>query len=134
MTFYTFGGSLESEVMAGETVFSLRSAAPILELYSKQETTADLLADETEGLFARAEARLALSTQELLNRLTGLGPESIYLAVLQSMLPKDEETPAAAHLPVHFVTLLQKERSWYQKTGRWPIQHRALIELLQGSD
>jgi len=29
VTFYTFGGSIESESLSGETVFSLRSTAPI---------------------------------------------------------------------------------------------------------
>lgn len=134
VTFFTFGGSLKSGKRPNETIITHHSPAPLLELTPGKETTADLLADETEGLFARAEAKLALPTHELLDRLTRLGPETVYLAVLQSILPKDDETPAPPHLPVHFVTLLENERSWYRKTGRWPVQHRSLIDLLQATD
>ncbi len=98
-TFYTFGGTLESEALSGETVFSLRSAAPVLELLPERETVANLLADETEVLFARAEAQQQLSSQQLLDRLVKAGPEAVYLAVLQSLLPKDEETAVSDHLP-----------------------------------
>ena len=125
--FYTFGGTLETEALAGEMVFSLRSAAPVLELLPERETVADLLAEETEALFARAEAQQQLSSQELLNRLVKAGPEAVYMAVLQSLLPEDE----AFHFYPEFVKMLNNERDWYQKTGRWPLTLRDLTILLQ---
>jgi hypothetical protein len=129
-TFYTFGGTLDSEALSGETVFSLRSTAPMLELRQGQETIADLLADETEALFARVEARQQLSSHQMLDRLVAAGPEAVYLAVLQSLLPPDEET-AVSHRHIDLITMLQRERDWYQKIGRWPLIPRNLEMLVQ---
>lgn len=127
--FYTFGGTLETEALAGEMVFSLRSAAPVLELLPEQETIADLLADETEALFARVKAQQLLASEQLLDRLVKAGPETVYLAVLQSLLTEDEEE--AFHYYPDFVKTLNNERDWYQKTGRWPLIPRDLTTLLQ---
>ncbi len=130
VTFYTFGGSIESESLSGETVFSLRSTAPILELVSEKETTEDLLANETEALFARAEAQQQLSSRQLLDRLVKAGPEAVYLSVLQTLLPDDEETAVSPHHK-DLVNMLTHERNWYQKTGRWPLFPQDLPTLLQ---
>jgi len=130
VTFYNFGGSLESEALAGETVYSLRSAAPVLELVPERKTIADLLADETEGLYARAEAQQQLSSQQLLHRLVKVGPEAVYLAILQSLLPEDKDT-TVSHRDPDFVKMLNRERNWYQKTGRWPLFPHDLATLLQ---
>jgi hypothetical protein len=133
-TFYTFGGTLESESLPGETVFSLRSAAPVLELLPERETVADLLAAETEVLFARAEALQLLSFPELLDRLVKAGPEAVYLAVLQSLLPEDEDTAVPHHRHSSFFNMLTQERSSYQKAGRWPLIPRDLATLLEAID
>ena len=130
-TFYSFGGTLESEVYSEETVFSFRSNAPVLELLPEEETLADLLAEETEVLFARAEARHQFSTQQLLDRLVTAGPEAVYQAVLQSLLPDDEETADTHRHPTSFINMLQSERRWYQKNRRWPNFPRNLETLLQ---
>jgi hypothetical protein len=130
-TFFIFGGTLESDALSGETVFSLRSAAPVLELLPERETVANLLADETEVLFARAEAQQQLSSQQLLDRLVKAGPETVYLAVLQSLLPKDEETAVPHHFHNVFIKMLTHERNWYEKAGRWPLIPRDLATLLQ---
>lgn len=130
-TFYTFGGTLDSEQLSGETVFSLRSTAPILELQSDHETLADLLADETEALFARAEAQHQLSSQQLLDLLTSVGAEAVYLAVLHSLLPQSEEMTGSNPYPAGFINLLQQECNWYKDMGRWPLFPIGLYELLQ---
>lgn len=123
-TFYTFGGNLESELLAEETVFSFRSTAPILELVSEEETTVDLLAEETEILFAKTEAQQDLSSKELLVRLVKAGPENVYLSVLQSLLTADRSYDQ------DFLNLLNGEQSWYQKMGRWPLFPRDIAELV----
>ncbi len=130
-TFYTFGGSLESEALPGETVFSIRSAAPVLGLLPDRVTSADLLADETESLFARAKAQQQLSSQQLLDRLVRAGSEAVYLAVLQSLLSEDDETAVPHHHHYDFINMLTRERNWYQKTGRWPLNPHDLATLLQ---
>jgi hypothetical protein len=127
-TFYSFGGTLESESLPSELVFSLRSAAPVLELQPEQETVADLLADATEGLFARAEAQLQLSSSQLRQQLAVAGPEAVYLAVLQSLWTERVET-AVSHRP-HLTATLSSERNWYQQSGRWPFLSQGLTTLL----
>ncbi len=122
-TFYTFGGNLEGDPLAGETVYSLRSTAPVLELEPGRETMADLLAEETEILFARAEAQ-QVSSKELTDRLVKAGPEVVYLAVLQSLLSSGHTFHG------DFVSMLASEKSWYQKMGRWPTLPRDLPELV----
>lgn len=130
-TFYSFGGNLESDALAGETVYSLRSAAPLLELVPDRETIGELLAEETEILFARAEAQLRLSMEELLDRLVRAGPEAVYLAVLQSLLVEDGD-PAAGHFRQNdFLNMLTSEQRWYQGSDRWPLIPRDLITLIQ---
>ncbi len=132
-TFYSFGGNLESEALAGETVYSLRSAAPILELVSERETIGDLLAEETEILFAQAEAQLRLSSEELLDRLIRTGSEAVYLAVLQSLLA-EEEDPAAGHVRQgDFRKMLAGEKIWCQSSGRWPKNPHDLTALLKAA-
>jgi hypothetical protein len=123
-TFFTFGGNLESEQLAGEAVYSLRSTSPILELVQDWETIADLLAEETEILFARTEAQQQLSSEELLDRLVKAGPEDVYLAILQSLLTADRSFDG------DFINMLNSERSWYQKIGRWPLFPRDFDELV----
>jgi hypothetical protein len=130
-TFYTFGGTLESERLSGETVFSLRSTAPILELTSERETLVDLLADETEALFARTEAQHQLSSQQLLDMLTAVGAEAVYLSVLHSLLSQNKEMAYSHQYQAGFINLLQHECNWYQKMGRWPLFPIGLYELLQ---
>lgn len=130
VTFYSFGGSIESEVLESETVYSLRSAAPVLELVPKRKTIADLLADETEILFARAKAQQQLSTEELLDRLTKAGPEALYLAVLQTLLSEIEAGENSKHSP-NFANMLTDEQTWYQKRELWPKIERDLATLLQ---
>jgi len=130
VTFYTFGGSLESETLAGETVFSLRSTAPVLELLPDQETVSDLLAAETEDLLARAEPQQQLSSRQMLDQLVKAGPEAVYLAVLQSLLPKGEGTAVTHHHP-DFSNMLTRERNWYQKRERWPLIPHDLTALVQ---
>jgi hypothetical protein len=129
-TFYTFGGSLESESLPGETVFSMRSAAPVLELLPESETRADLLAIETEALFARIEAQQQLSSEQLWDRLAKAGPEAVYLAVVQSLL-LDAEATAVSNYHRDFHKMITSERDWYQQAGRWPLNPRDLANLVQ---
>ncbi|MCB8937295.1 MAG: hypothetical protein H6655_02695 [Ardenticatenaceae bacterium] len=127
-TFFSFGGTLESEVFANETVFSFRSPAPILELSFAQDTIADQMADETEALMARAAATHQISTNQLLNRLVSAGAEAVYVAVLQALLIQVTQT-AVSHQP-DFVKMLNQERTWFQQSGRWPHVTRDLETLL----
>lgn len=129
-TFFTFGGTLESEALSGEAVYSLRSAAPVLELLPQSETVTNLLAEETEALFARTEAHERLNSQQLLHRLVKAGSEAVYLAVLQSLLPEGEDIGAPYPLYGELTDMLVQERKWLRKTERWPLIPRDLATLV----
>ena len=101
----------------------------MLELIPERETIVDRLAAETEDLYARAEAQQQLSSEQLLVRLVRSGPEAVYLAVLQSLLPDGEGT-AVSQQHLDFITMLTREQNWYQKTGRWPLIPRDISTLL----
>ena len=130
VTFYSFGGSIESEVLAEETIYSLRSTAPVLELVTARETSADLLADEAEILIAETMAQQRLSTDEMQHRLVKAGPEAVYLAVLQSLVGEDEES-AVAQLHPDLFKVLQNEQKWYKRNQRWPVNAHNLASLVQ---
>ncbi|MDH4138431.1 MAG: hypothetical protein OEW09_17190, partial [Anaerolineae bacterium] len=53
--FFVFGGSLEAVSVPGETVYSLRSPAPILWLTDDPETVPDQLASETQVLIGELQ-------------------------------------------------------------------------------
>lgn len=127
VTFYTFGGSLEYESLPGETLVSIRSAAPILELTEDLPATANRLANETEALFARIESELQVNSAQLRTRLALAGAEPVYLAILRSLLP---EAMAALH-PSEFSAMLDGEQHWYTEANRWPDKPVDLYQLLE---
>ena len=54
LSFFTYGGSIECVVVPDESIYSLRSSAPVLPLRGRLgEDLAEQLAAETEALFAR---------------------------------------------------------------------------------
>ncbi|MCB0019652.1 MAG: hypothetical protein KDE09_17800 [Anaerolineales bacterium] len=127
VTFYTFGGSLEYESLPGETLVSIRSAAPILELTEDLPATANRLANETEALFARIETELQVNSAQLRTRLALAGAEPVYLAILRSLLP---EAMASLH-PSEFSAMLDGEQHWYAEANRWPDEPVDLYQLLE---
>jgi hypothetical protein len=133
-TFYTFGGMLESVALPGETVLSLRSSAPVLELLPNGDNPVNQLAEEAEALLARVAARQRLVSYCLVDRLGLAGPEQVYLAVLFSLWEMDEETAVFTHHYPKFHALLLSERRYYQEAGRWPRAPYHLEALLQDSD
>jgi len=129
--FYSFGGALESEAQNGETIYSLRSDAPVLALQTERETVADMLADETEALFARAQAATKLLPGDFLDRLVRAGAAAVYLAILESLLPEGGEPLVPEQHRPEFAAMLVREQAWYRATGRWPLLPRDLPALLE---
>lgn len=129
--FYTFGAMLESVALPGETVLSLRSSAPVLELLPNGENPVNQLAEEAEALLARVAAQRRLMSYCLVDRLGLAGAEQVYLAVLHSLWEMDEETAVFTHHYPQFRALLLNERRYYQEAGRWPSAPYRLDTLLQ---
>ena len=120
VTFFTFGGILETASIPGETVYSLRSLAPILNLNGSLESVADQLAFETEAELAEQEARWGLNENGFLLRLTQVDPFELYLACLHSILQRYQQSPGLQRSYNDFYVALLKEKKWLLEMDQYP--------------
>ena len=128
--FFTFGGSIESVSVSGETVYSLRSTAPILHLTDKEESIPNLLAAETEILIAKQEVRWKGDDEGFGRQLAQIGPLQFYVASISSLLARSEQTSALQKEIAELYTMLHKERNWLKETGQWSDRLPPLEQLL----
>ena len=110
--FFTFGGLLEAVSVPGETIYSLRSPAPILDLNGLPESAADQLAFETEAIIAEQEARWSLNESGFLSRLALIDSFEFYLAVLDFILQRYEKSSTLHRRYRQFYATLLKEKEW----------------------
>lgn len=117
--FYVFGGTLDTARLPGEVIITIHSDAPVLELAPRQETLANLLAAEAEGLLGQVEAAQGWRREQLLERLAAAGARTVYLAALQSLLARYETAKALSPLHAGLIALLHSEKQWYLQSGQW---------------
>ena len=127
--FFTFGGSLEVVSIPGETVYSLRSPAPILDLNGSLESVADQLAFSTEAMIAKQEARWGLNEYEFLRRLAQMDPFELYLAFIHSILQRYQQSPDLRRSFYHFYAALIREKKWLLEVDQWPFLPYELDQL-----
>ncbi len=128
--FFVFGGSLEAASRPGETVYSLHSPAPILEMTGDLESIPDQLASETEAMMSELLAKWEPEESAFDRRLAQVDPSQFYLASLRSILVRYGQNP---HLQVafhNFYVWLHHEKEWLVKQGRWSDASPTLEELL----
>jgi len=122
-TFFVFGGSLEAhDETPNERVYSLRSSAPVLELTAVGSTPANLLATETEVLWAELQADWGIDDEAFGRQLTRTDPFHLFVATLQAILDRYEHL-SDSHTLQQQQTLyhaLQHEKTWLQQTSQWP--------------
>jgi hypothetical protein len=128
-TFYTFGGRLTVEPLAQETILTISSTAPLLELTPRQETATNLLAAEAEVLLGKVEMAQGWSDPELMEHLTSVEPLALYLAILQSLSTSYEDADALRHRQSRLASLIQSEKKWFSKSGQWSITQPDLATL-----
>jgi hypothetical protein len=129
--FFVFGGSLEAVSVPGETVYSLRSPAPILWLTDDPETVPDQLASETQALIGELQVRWGSDEEGFARRLAQVDPLQFYVATLQSILVRNERDHHALQEAFHeFYLALRKERGWLMERGKWPTTPPRLEALL----
>jgi len=131
--FFVFGGSLEAVSVPGETVYSLRSPAPILKVTEDLESTPDRLASETEALISELEVRWGSDEKGFARRLAQVDPLQFYLATLGTVLAHYEQDRALQEASPEFYLALGSERGWLTKRGQWPATPPRLEELLAPS-
>jgi hypothetical protein len=128
--FFTFGGSLEVAIAPGETVYSLHSPAPILELTEPEETIPDQLACETEGLMGELQAGWGSNDAGFARRLAQVDPLQFYLASLHSILLRYSQSRALQECFDDLYDTLLREREWLVRVGQWPASLLTLDRLL----
>ena len=129
--FFVFGGSLEAVSVPGETVYSLRSPAPILQLSDDPETVPDQLTSETQALIGELQVRWGSDEEGFARRLAQVDPLQFYLATLQAILTRYERDRHILQETFHeFYLALRHEKGRLMERGRWPATLPTLGELL----
>jgi hypothetical protein len=131
VNFFIFGGSLEAVSVPGETAYSLRSPAPILQLTDDPESVPDQLASETEALIGELRVRWGSDEKGFDRRLAQVDPFQFYLATLQAILSRYERDHHTLEEAFHeFYLALRHEKGRLMERGQWPATLPTLGELL----
>ena len=128
--FFTFGGSLETTSISGETVYSLWSPGPILEISSSLESVPDQLAFEVEALLGKLKAKWGSDDTGFTERLAKIDPLQFYLASLQAILKCYQRNRAFRDSSPELFAMLLKEKEWLVQVGQWPATPPSLEDLL----
>lgn len=129
--FLAFGGSLSLVMGDDPQVYALRSSAPILELGDPTEPNVRQLAIEVEASFSRMRARWRGDDEGFLSQLAQVDPLALYVATLHSLIGHLEESEALQEQSPELYTILQRERRWLRKLGRWPTPEITLEQILE---
>lgn len=130
--FFTFGGSIEVAQREGETIYLIRSPAPVLLMgrpVIEDEQASEQFAEEFEMALARAHAWWRTNDQGFADRLMQTDPWQLYLACLNEILLK-----TASHEHLHtreFIRQARSERDWLSDAGRWPAYPPSVEYLLK---
>lgn len=130
VSFFVFGGSLEAVSVPGETVYSLRSPAPILQITENLESVPDQLAFETEEHLGELQVKWGLDEEGFAKRRAQVDPLQFYLASLNSILARYEQDPALQETSQEFYLALRNEQRWLIERRQWPTDIPELEELL----
>jgi hypothetical protein len=128
--FFTFGGSLEALSVPAESVYSLRSPAPILAVTEMLESPADQFAFDTEVMLARFNAKWGLDEEGFERRLAQVTATQFYLANFHAILQRYEKSRALREQHHHFYHVLLKEKKWLEDANEWPSVPPMLETLL----
>jgi len=126
---FTFGGWLETICKPGETVYSLRSDAPVL-LITETPSVGEQLACETEGLLAHYSALWGIHQDGFLCNLGGLNTRQFYAATLDALLARFQKSSALREAYRQLYYTLQREKEWLQETDQWPAPLPNLESML----
>ncbi len=131
--FFTFGGTLESFSATGETAYSLRSPAPIIEVVDRMETPGDAFVFETEVQIAKLHARWGVDDVGFSRTLGHADPLELYLASVDAVLAQLNKVPHMGEHRAELDKTLLEERHWLEETSQWPVKLPTLEQLLAPS-
>jgi len=127
--FYMYGGTVEGYIDAGLTVYTLGSAAPILEMTDDLKGVAEQLAAETEALLAKIHAEWGLNDEGFRQWLIEIDPLRLYTATVRAVLSSYKRSSALIHSFHPFDKMLLDEKEWLSRLGHWEISTPGLDGL-----
>jgi hypothetical protein len=128
--FFAFGGRLQVISQETESIYELRSGAPILALTPDEESLPDQLASEVEELMAEAKAGWHGDDEGFDRRLGDVEPVVLYSAAVHSLLTRFQESEAMMTAYADLAELLEHERAWLIRQGLWPAAPLSVADLL----
>ncbi len=129
-SFYCFNGTIESTLARGETVYTLRSSAPVLWLSIKGGSIADQLVAEFGRVIGEIRASAREKDEDFFAHLATFEPLALYTAGLCSIFSDYERVSALRDSYPDLHALLHSEKDWLQDKGLWPEPPTTLEELL----
>ena len=130
VAFFTFGGTLDVVNTLVETVYSLRSFAPILEITKDIASAHDQFAFEMEALFARFSAQWGLYSDKFEQRLAEIDDWQLYLASLDAILHEYEQNHVLRDQYHALYRALLEEKQWLIAENQYPPNRPTLEALL----
>jgi hypothetical protein len=132
--FFAFGGTLQVISQETESIYVLRSGAPVLMLTPDEETLPDQLASEAEELMAEAKAGWQGNDEGFDRRLGDVEPVLLYSAAVHSLLARFQGSDAMMTTYADLAELLEHERAWLIQQGLWPAAPLSVADLLSPSE
>lgn len=127
---FTFGGDLRIESEGKLTACVLTSPAPILER-TGTSSIPELLAEETEIIFAERRADWESDHSTFKDRLAAADPFILYCICLESLKEKFEQYPPREDEFIQqFVHFLNTEINTLHELDKWPVFLPAIAEIL----
>lgn len=129
---FSFGGTMQVMTSPEKTICSLRSPAPIFELFDGNKLP-DLFIQEVEILLAQLRARMTEDPAALTRRLATVEPAELYVSMLGEVKRRLEAFERCG-LPDYQRLLRQvrcEVRAW-RKMSKWPASEPTPQRLLLG--
>ena len=127
---FTFGGDLRIESEEMLTVCVLTSPAPILER-TGPSSIPELLAEETEIIFAERRADREPDHSTFKDRLAAADPFTLYCTCLESLKEKFERYPPREDEFIQqFVHFLNTEIKTLHELDKWPVSLPTISDVL----
>jgi hypothetical protein len=127
--FLTYGGRLEAIYTRHETVFTLRTPAPLLDLTARGLTIAEELAVETERLLGALQVEWGRDDEGFARQVAQVDPMELYGATIHSLVDECEALEAH-HCSEAYLLMLREEQAWLERHRERPGKTRRLEELL----
>jgi len=131
--FFTFGGVIEVVERADETIYSLRSTAPIFMLLSDTGSLADQFVEEVEVEFNTLRALSGTQDSEFECALAGFDAKTLYEVTIRDLWKKYSVSHIMQRAFPELYQMLIRESNWLKQSTTWQEAGPSLEDLLRRS-